>query len=71
VKNEPSEHARESSEGVRVDKSSGGIVPLFQLHRTKVANGGFSRERESTTWSCRGEIRNPEDPPIVEELRGR
>jgi hypothetical protein len=29
VKNEPSERARGSSEGVRVDKISGGIVPLF------------------------------------------
>jgi hypothetical protein len=30
-------------------ESSRGIAPLFQWHRTKVANRGFSRGRESTT----------------------
>jgi hypothetical protein len=47
LKTEHGEGVREISEGVRVEKISGGIAPLFQLHRTRLASEDLFIEEES------------------------
>ena len=62
------------------DKSSGGAVPCKNLRnrpgrvfepKKSLEVGGFSSGRESMAGDSSEISRNPEDRPIVEELRGK